>query len=204
MLKLDHIAIATDDLATGAAWLEDRLGVALEPGGHHAAMGTWNRLLSLGPEEYLEIIAIEPGAPGPSQPRWFDLDRFKGPTRPTTRICQTDRLDDTLTAAPRGTGVPWDLERGDLRWRMAIPQDGRLPFDGLFPALIEWRGPAHPAPRLPDRGVRLIGLHLALPEADDLQRALSPMIRDARLEITPAEVPSMEVTFATPRGEIRI
>jgi hypothetical protein len=33
-----------------------------------------------------------------------------------------------------GTGIPVDLARGDYRWRMAVPADGRLPFDSLpFP-----------------------------------------------------------------------
>jgi hypothetical protein len=64
-------------------------------------MGTWNRLLSLGPEEYFELIAIEPGAPGPAQPRWFDLDNFAGPTRATTWICRCDDLDAALALAPR-------------------------------------------------------------------------------------------------------
>jgi hypothetical protein len=46
---------------------------------------------------------------------------------------------------------------------MAVPTDGKLPFGGLFPALIQWEGTAHPAPRLPDRGVRLLALELHSP-----------------------------------------
>jgi hypothetical protein len=63
MLTLDHIAVSTTALETGTAEVEAALGLPLAPGGQHAAMGTWNRLLSLGPEEYFELIAIEPGAP---------------------------------------------------------------------------------------------------------------------------------------------
>jgi hypothetical protein len=127
-----------------------------------------------GPEEYFELIAIEPGAPGPAQPRWFDLDNFAGPTRATTWICRCDDLDAALAAAPPGTGTPWALERGDLRWRMAVPADGKLPFDGLFPALIEWEGTAHPAPRLPDRGVRLTALELHSPDAERFAQRSRP------------------------------
>jgi hypothetical protein len=202
MLTLDHIAISTTTLDTGAAEVEAALGLPLAPGGQHAAMGTWNRLLSLGPNEYFELIAIEPGAPGPSQPRWFDLDSFAGPTRATTWICRCDDLDAALAAAPPGTGTPWALERGDLRWRMAVPADGKLPFDGLFPALIEWQGAAHPAPRLPDRGVRLTALELHSPDAAALRAALAPLIEDPRIRVTQSDAPGMHAVLSTPSGEV--
>ena len=202
MLTLDHIAVSTGALETGAAEVEAALGLPLAPGGQHAAMGTWNRLLSLGPSEYFELIAIEPGAPGPSQARWFDLDNFAGATRATTWICRCDDLDAALAAAPEGVGVPWDLERGDLRWRMAVPRNGKLPFGGLFPALIQWIGPAHPAPRLPDRHVRLTALRLFSPEADALRATLTSLIDEARVEVIAAEVPRMEAVLSTPKGEV--
>jgi len=56
----DHLILAARDLDSGAAWLEDRLGVALAAGGRHERMGTHNRLLSLGQGFYLELIAIDP------------------------------------------------------------------------------------------------------------------------------------------------
>ncbi len=202
MLTLDHIAISAGALETGAAEVEAALGLPLAPGGRHEAMGTWNRLLSLGEEEYLELIAIEPGAPGPSQPRWFALDAFGGATRTTNWICRTPDLDAALATAPEGTGVPWDLQRGDLSWRMAVPRDGQLPFGGLFPALIEWRGEAHPAPRLPDHGARLAGLRLHTPEAAALRAALAPLIDDPRIEIVAADAPRIEAAIDTPTGRV--
>ena len=204
MLTLDHIAIATSDLAQGTAWAETAFGVPLAPGGEHKEMGTHNRLLSLGPKEYLEVIGINPGAPAPDQPRWFDLDNFTGPTRPKTWICRTPDLDAAIAAAPAGIGVPWLLARSDLRWKMAVPRDGKLPFDGLFPALIEWQGEAHPAPRLPDRDIRLTGLTLAHPEAGALAAALTPLLSDPRIEIIRAETPSLSARFATPDGPLTL
>ncbi|MFM7460122.1 MAG: VOC family protein, partial [Burkholderiales bacterium] len=61
--SLDHLVVGCADLARGAAWLERFLGVTLGPVGQHALMGTHNRLLSLGPDCYLELIAIDPAAP---------------------------------------------------------------------------------------------------------------------------------------------
>lgn len=201
MLTLDHIAIATERLETGADAVDRALGLPLEGGGQHAAMGTHNKLMSLGPE-YLEVIAIDPAGAAPDQPRWFDLDRFTGPTRATTWICRCDDLDAALAAAPPGTGVPWSLARGDLSWRMAVAVDGILPFDGLFPALIQWEGAAHPAPRLTDRGARLTGLRLFSPRADALRAALAPLVADTRIEVIASDAPRMEAVIATPGGEV--
>src|SRR5215213_5147612 len=79
---LDHLVVACRSLDAGRAWCEATFGVAPQPGGRHALMGTHNLLLSLAseryPKAYLELIAIDPDAPTPTptptQPRWFDLD----------------------------------------------------------------------------------------------------------------------------------
>jgi hypothetical protein len=63
MLSFDHLAIGAETLDEGVEAVEAALGVPLAPGGGHPAMGTHNRLLSLGPGEYLEVIAIDPDAP---------------------------------------------------------------------------------------------------------------------------------------------
>ena len=49
MLVLDHIAVAAETLAEGAAHVEAALGVELSDIGVHDRMGTHNRLLGLGP-----------------------------------------------------------------------------------------------------------------------------------------------------------
>jgi len=204
MLTFDHLAVSCDRLADGVAHVEAALGVALAPGGAHAAMGTHNRLLSLGPREYLEVIAIDPDAPRPAQPRWFDLDSFNGAPRVTNWICRGDDLDAALAAAPEGAGEPWDLARGDLKWRMAVPRDGKLPFDTCFPALIEWQGAGHPAPRLPDHGIRQARLDLVHPAAAALREALAALIADDRLSIREGAAPALFVTLTGSGGEVRL
>ncbi|HCV79405.1 VOC family protein, partial [Pseudomonas oryzihabitans] len=52
--RLDHLVIVAPTLAAGARYVEERLGVALQPGGQHARMGTHNLLLGLG-DGYLEV-----------------------------------------------------------------------------------------------------------------------------------------------------
>lgn len=200
MLTLDHLAISARTLDEGTAAVEAALGVPLAPGGQHPHMATHNRLLSLGPDLYLEVIAADPAQPRPAWPRWFDLDRFTGPPRLTNWICRCDDLDAALSVAPPGTGTPVALARGDFRWRMAVPDTGILPFDNTFPALIEWQGTAHPAPRLPDLGLRLIGLEITHPDADGLRRALAGRLTDPRLTIT-AGPPALRARLSTPHGE---
>lgn len=203
MLFFDHIAIAALTLEEGAAHVEAALGVPLQAGGQHAKMGTHNRLLGLG-DLYLEVIATDPAASPPPYPRWFDLDRFAGPPRITNWIARCDDLAAELAVSPEGTGVPMSLERGDLRWRMAVPADGRLPFDGAFPALIKWEGPVHPALRLTDRGVRLTRLEIAHPDARALRAALTGRIADYRVVIVDGDAFAMQASFATPHGIRRL
>ena len=58
--------------------------------------GTHNLLLGLDDGLYLEVISIDPGAPQPAFPRWFDLDRFSGVPRISNWICRTDALGKLL------------------------------------------------------------------------------------------------------------
>lgn len=198
-LIFDHLAVSATTLADGVAQVEAALGVALSAGGQHPHMATHNRLLGLG-DLYLEVIASDPGQPAPGWPRWFDLDRFTGRPRLTNWVCRCDDLGAEVAASPPGIDTPVALSRGDFRWSMAVPADGRLPFEGAFPALIQWHGPAHPAPRLPDAGVRLLRFEIAHPEAPALRQALAGRLSDARVVIVPGPAKAMRATFSTPAG----
>jgi hypothetical protein len=199
MLRFDHLAISCTSLDDGVAQVEAALGVTLSPGGQHPHMSTHNRLLNLG-DLYLEVIAPDPSVPAPAWPRWFDLDRFTGPPRLTNWVVACDDLGAELALSPPGTGVPVTLQRGDFRWDMAVPDDGCLPFDGGFPALIHWHGTAHPARHLPDAGVRLTRFEITHPQADTLQTALAGRTSDPRISITHGARKAMQATFATPHG----
>lgn len=200
MSSFDHLAIAAETLTDGAAYVERALGAPLATGGEHPLMGTHNRLLSLGPEAYLEVIAINPAAPAPTRPRWFGLDAFSGRAVLQSFVVQVPDLAAALRTAPAGSGQPVSLARGDLRWRMAIPDTGQLPYDGVFPALIEWQGTAHPAPRLPDHGVRLHRLTLVHPDAAELRRAVARIVTDARIVVESGPAPALRAEFDTPHG----
>lgn len=199
MITFDHIAVAAETLAAATAHVEAALGVPLQAGGQHAVFNTHNTLLGLEDGLYLEAIAINPDAPQPDRPRWFDLDNFNGPPRLTNWICRCDDLDTTLAELPEGFGAPVDLQRGDLRWRMAVPVSGVLPFDNCAPALIEWVGDAHPAPRLTQQGCRIEAFSVRHPEAEAMAALLAPLLADPRITFE-VGAPQLSAQIATPKG----
>lgn len=180
-LALDHLVVASRTLEEGAAWLEARLGVAPVAGGKHAAMGTHNRLLSLGPDAYLEIIAIDSDAPPPSRPRWFSLDepamrgRLARAPGLAHWVVRTDDLGAIRAALGDCVGEVLDLERGDYRWRIGVPADGSLPEGGAFPTFIQWLGDRHPVAALPDAGCRLEWLAIRSPRAEAIEAELDAL-----------------------------
>jgi hypothetical protein len=92
------------------------------------------------------------------------------------------------------------LERGALRWRMAVPEDGRLAFDGLFPALIEWQSPVPPGTALPASGLTLQGLVVTHPEAAALQALLAPHLDAPLVRIEPGAAPTLRAEIGRPDG----
>lgn len=197
---------AAASLEEGRRILEARLGVRLEPGGQHEAFGTHNLLLSLGPA-YLELIAVDPSAPDPERPRWFEL----GTPAMEERLARGPTLIHWVASAPIGLGqeAP-EFTRGENRWRLTVTPDGRLPLGGVAPSLIEWHTPS-PALRLPDAGVRLSALRLGTPEPELLRarlRALGldgPPVPGAEaigIEAAPGAV--LSATFQTPRGSVTL
>lgn len=199
MLDLDHIAVAGDVLEDAVEAVEAALGVKLQPGGQHDVFFTHNRLLGLDDGLYLEAIAVDPAAPVPERARWFDLDRFEGAARLTNWICRSGDLAAELNGLPADAGKPVALQRGELRWQMAVPQSGILPFDNMFPALIEWQTDRHPAQILAPSGCALHRLVVSHPDAAGLSAVLSERLTDARVVVEPGPTGLM-AEFDTPHG----
>jgi hypothetical protein len=174
-------------------------------------MGTHNLLLRLDgdavPMAYLEIIAIDPGAIGPGRPRWFGLDD------PGTRAMLSDspalvawvaRTADIDGDRRRLAGLGHDPgrvlvgERGALRWRITVPDDGQLQLGGALPSLIQWDSP-HPAHTMPASGLSLSALTLhGVP--DDV----AAVIRADGMAVTAAIGPALQVTLSTPHDRVEI
>ncbi|HSC63437.1 MAG TPA: VOC family protein [Caldimonas sp.] len=212
-VALDHLVVACSSLDAGRTWCEETFGVAPEPGGHHARMGTHNLLLSLAterfPKAYLELISIDPQAPAPAQPRWFDLDdaSLQAAIASTPRLVHwVARSDDVaatvaaLRAIDADPGRIVDAERmtlrGMLRWRITLPAGGRRPSGGAMPLWIQWSG-EHPVDALPVSGVAIDAIELGgiTPE---LSSQLGTLVR-----CTASSIP-LSAALTGPRGPVRL
>ncbi len=195
------------NLADGVGWVEAALGVPMQPGGRHPAMATHNALLRLSDSSYLEVIAIDPDAPPPMRARWFALDDLAPDDQPrlATWVVRVDDLDAAAADSSEPLGEILDMSRGPFAWRITVPTDGRPPFDGLMPALIDW-STAHPASSLVDRGCRLLSLEARHPDPDRLRRGLRSLDAHevAVAAATSAMVPRLAATLLTPAGIRRL
>ncbi|WP_347351772.1 VOC family protein [Intrasporangium sp.] len=194
---LDHLVVATADLAAGSAQLERLLGCPLEPGGRHTDYGTHNRLVSLGPSGYLELVAPDAAAT-PPRTRWFELDT----PAMRARLARGPALVHWVVRVASLAGVAGvrELSRGAARWALTVPDDGSLPLGGVAPSLIEWHTPP-PALSLPDRGIRLRELELTTPCTTALAARLAGVEAPWRVRRGPT---GLRARLTTPRGEIDV
>jgi hypothetical protein len=161
-------------------------------GGKHPRMGTHNHLLRLGERVYVEVIAIDPSAPAPSRPRWFQLDdaalqaELRVAPRLLTWVVRTTQIAEVFLASRRPLGAIEPMTRGDLTWLLTFPNDGTLVDGGMFPAVIQWPAGPHPANRLPDLGCTLERLEALHPDPASYRRDLASIGADRHLEITQA------------------
>ncbi|MGW0576284.1 VOC family protein [Streptomyces sp. NPDC002920] len=188
--RLDHIVLATPDLASTVAEFTRRTGVAPAPGGVHLGHGTRNHLVGLGSCAYLEILGPDPEQLAPAAPRPFGVDGLDAPRTVTWAISPPD-LDATVAAArARGydPGDVRDMSRRHpdgtlLRWRLT---DGGSPHpSGLVPFLIDWGATPHPsASGLPVTPLR--ELTATAPDPDGLRPLLTTLGTDLALTEGPA------------------
>lgn len=199
-LKLDHITVLARTLEEGVAHIRDMLDIEMPAGGAHPRMGTHNKLLSLGADCFLEVIAINPEARPPERPRWFDLDQFdRGPTLGTW-VLRTGDIQAALPGAHPESGCATEITRGELNWLISIPKDGSMPLDGTFPALIEWPEGEHPAARMVDLGCRLRSLTIEHPAAKEIDAIIGGRIDRDMITIRSGVAKSIRAEIDTPDG----
>jgi hypothetical protein len=203
---LDHLVVAAATLAQGVEYVRDVLGVELSGGGAHEAQGTHNRLLRLGRDRYLEVIAIDPDGKPPSRPRWFELDtpRLQAALaerpRLLTWVARTTDIAAAAASAPAALGGIRPMSRGPLRWHITLTDDGSLPEGGLVPPLIQWDTDPHPASALPDAGCELLELAAVHPDPERVHRALQPLALDHWLRIARGSQSGLTARIRTPSG----
>ena len=202
---IDHLVISASSLETGVEYVHQVLGVRPQMGGEHPAMGTHNCLLKLGERLYLEVIAINPNAPQPDRPRWFQLDQQSSsqPIRMATWIARTDDIHAATAAAPIALGSVEPMSRGQMNWLITIPADGGLPLHGVVPSLIQWPVDMHPATKLPESGCSLLRLEGFHPEANKIVKILEAIGFSGNfqaVELPAEQKPYLVAHIRTPNG----
>lgn len=200
---LDHLVVAAQTLEQGRTWIENLLGVPMQEGGQHPMFGTHNALLSLGPQAYLEVIAIDPHASSPACPRWFALDTQAMHERlehSPALIHWVARLDqESQVKMPH----PLELSRGKYRWCLSVPDDGHLPLEGAAPSLIQWHT-SPPTCELRDNGLRLQQLQITTPKAAQLNHFLNQIQCTESINVTHKPRIALEAVIDTLNGPITL
>lgn len=206
----DHVVIGASRLAQDTRKVERQLGATTGGGGAHPLMATHNRLMRLGESSgYLEVIAVDPTAPPPSRRRWYTLDDQHTTERLSLRpraLCWVASVDD-IEAATRACGYDAgeiiEVTRGDLRWRLTVPDDGGLAGDGILPALIEWPDGINPVASLPAQDVRLAGITATHPDPNSIMTCLERLGLAGLVTLTSGPA-LIAFDFTTETGIVRI
>ncbi len=206
----DHLVVAAHTLAQGVEYVADLTGVAPRPGGRHETMGTHNALARLGERLYLEVIAIDPQGTKPARPRWFNLDSGDLQADLVERprlvhwVARTTDIDAAVSRAKVDPGEILPFSRGDYRWRITVPPDGRLPGRGLVPSLIQWDVPQHPADTLPAAGLSLVELAGSHPDPVVVRAALAALGLSDAIRVTFDREARLAAMLRTPRGLVTL
>lgn len=223
-LSLDHLVYGVPDLAKAIDEFGEKLGIFPALGGRHEGLGTHNAILPLTGRTYLELIASDPAAPGPKQPRPFGLDTLERPTLVTWAVRSRDIERDVERARERNydPGIVFPMTRTEpdgraIHWKLALPAQ---PFgDGLVPFVIEWGDTRHPSdvvahttrdPRRhaiedypgpgSDSRCSLSGLSAYHPKPARVQQAIDALGVD--LEIQFGSEPSLNAQLTGPGGTL--
>ncbi|QHA07502.1 VOC family protein [Streptomyces broussonetiae] len=202
---LDHLVLATPDLAATVGDFTRRTGVAPAPGGVHLGLGTRNHLVGLGGRSYLEILGPDPEQPEPAGPRPFGVDQLTGPRILTWAISPPDLDSAIMTARARGYDPgpvrPMSRRTPDgtvLRWRLT---DGDCAHpSGLVPFLIDWGDSRHPAvsglPVTP-----LLEVTATVPDPKEVRGPLAALGTELALAEGPV---ALKCTVDTPNGPVTL
>ncbi|MCK6210848.1 VOC family protein [Georgenia sp. EYE_87] len=201
---LDHVVVATPDLAAAVRAFEEATGVAPEPGGVHPKFGTRNYLVSFGGDAYLEIIGADPENTTFTGTRSFGVDDVRETAVVTWAVHPGDL--DAARARAREAGLDlgevFDGARRTtdgtlLEWRLTA---NLVEPTGLVPFLIDWGATTSPAVTTKAR-VRPTGLVATHPRPEEVTPILRAIGTD--IEVGPGE-PRLRLTVEGPGGSLTL
>jgi len=203
MAALDHLVLATPDLAATSAAVAAAVGVTPSAGGRHVGVGTANALLSFGDGSYLEIIGPDPAQADVAAPRPFGIDALVE-ARLMGFAARVDDIDAVIAAA-RAAGYDPGEARGMQRatpdgellaWRLTSPPAWA---GGAVPFLIDWGSSPHPSSTAAG-GATLAGFNVGHPDQERVGAALDAIGLD--VPVTAAEAPTLRAVLTGPAGSM--
>lgn len=207
ILKIvDHLVLAVPDLHQGIAHIHQLTGVKPKIGGQHMGRGTWNALLALGHNVYLELIAPDPQQPAPPKGYWMGVNQFKGAklihwaakVHPIAEVIQRAQ-NHQLPIGQLSAGSRTRMNGQVLSWMLTEPvreEDG-----GLLPFLIDWEDSDHPAESLPQK-CKLAHLEGRHPHPERINEQLA--VLDIEMDISLGNRPQILASIETPKGVVSI
>jgi hypothetical protein len=201
---LDHLVWGVPHLGKGIAEFEGRTGVNPVEGGSHPEFGTHNALASLGPDSYLELLALDPEHTAPPVGLGTLVETMHRPALVTFAA----RVDfaDALAGRARSAGLTAEVITGSrdmphgetLEWRNVVLGNHR--FAESMPFFIEWgHGTTHPAESSPP-GCTLASLEVRHPDADALRDLFAAL--GLSVAVHAASRPGIVAALDTPNGTV--
>ena len=200
---LDHFVIGIHDLEVGIRAFEELTGVRAAYGGEHPALGTHNALVSLGPREYLEILAPRPGARVSSG---FAQAVGRETLTPILMALASEDVRAVHQAVTEAGYQADDVSTGSrvtpqgdhIRWSMFMMR-GHRPTGAPF--FLEWSPETvHPSETNPP-GCSVASFRLTTPDHGPVARLLDVVGFDVPVD---AGDPCLSVTLHTPRGDVTL
>jgi hypothetical protein len=173
-VTVDHLVYAAPDLQAESDRLTNQLGVSVTPGGSHPGRGTANALISLGANQYLEIIGPDPKLSAPKG-AGAKIAKLSKPEILTFAV-QDNQLESIETRAKtlglKTSGIRPGSRRTDagdlLQWRTLGIAAGEE-YGGLIPFFIDWGETPHPS-ATSGQSAHLVGMVVEHPQPERLSK----------------------------------
>lgn len=206
MPSLDHLLLGCADLEAGIQEIYQLSGVKAEPGGPHPGLGTHNALLSLGGQQYLELIAPDPiQSVVNSMTRNLSTLQCSGLIGWAARCSDSDSMQSTIEQAAKqqlNPLPPRQVSRVSpnghlLNWRIVFIKGTAQGY----PFFIDWLDTPHPSGTAP-AGCTLSSFTLQTNNFDTLQQDFNALNLD--IDLVKNKKNALLATLQCERGEVKL
>lgn len=204
--RVDHLVLAVPDLHQGMEQIFELTGVKPQIGGQHIGRGTWNALLSIGHDAYLELIAPDPKQGTGEAGCWMGVDEIQEPTlihwaakvHPIHAVIERAKGQD-FSFGKLSAGSRTRMNGQVISWTLTEPVKGE--DGGLIPFLIDWEDSDHPAESLPQR-CRLIHLEGKHPKPEKINAQIA--LLNLTMKVNLGNRPQLLASIETPNGVVSL